>query len=1332
MIKYSVKKPFTVLVGVIIVLVIGFVSLMGMKTDLLPDMSMPYMVVITTYPGASPEKVEESVTKPMESTLGTINGVENVTSTSAENYSMVMLEFEEDTSMDSAMVKVSSATNQIESVLPDTCGTPNILEISMDMMATMYASVSYEGKDIYELSTFAEEVVIPYFERQAGVASVSEIGMVEKSIEVRLNQEKIDTINDKILVLTNDKLAEAKTELSDAENSLADAKSKINQQEKDLSNQQNSTTSELADATLQLNEAIASRAAYESQLTSLKASKSALEGEKKAYKDNKIQNTYDSINGMFAQLQSAVSAMQAQMGEFCPLDAALMPSDIKDAIDHPKKLEYFKTAVETLASMPNSQMDVSIVSQAKELDKKTLKQVYDIVNVRLPQIETELANLEIEIKVAEEVLKQVETQMSAIDDAYKQAEQGKITAAAGFGSGGAQIAAAKTAMEEAQEELENANKTYQDSVTEARKNANINQMLTLEALSGMIYAQNFSMPAGYIDDENDKQWLLKVGENYTSAEELEKMVLCEIDDIGDIHLNDVADLTTIDNAGESYAKVNNDAGVILSIFKGSTAGTSDVSDSCLNAIEELKEDYPKLNITPLVNQGEYIAMLIQSIASSMVIGALLAIFILAVFLMDIRPTLVVAFSIPFSVLTSIVIMYFSGISINMMSLSGLSLAIGMLVDNSIVVIENIYRLRYRGLNSPRSAVQGAKQVSGAIIASTLTTICVFFPMVFTTGMVRDLLLPFALTITFALAASLAVALTVVPTMGSVMLKKATPKQHRIFDKIQEGYAVVLRFCLRFKVVPVGISVALLVVCIMAVMRMGIVLIPDMGSEQISVTVTIPEEDDKQTAFQKADEVMEAILDVEGVGYVGAMDGSSSAGMMGGMMGESSENFSNFSYFVLPTEEFNSKNQVEQICSNILESTKEIDCEVAVSNSMMGEMDEMLGSGLQLDIGGSDLDTLLSVSEDIIGMLEKVEGFSNISNGQEEADEEIHLNIDKDASMRLGLTGAQIYGDISDRLTTDKTAVTMTVDNTDMDVIIVDETDLLTKENLMDMEFETTKTDDDGKTVTETHKLSEFATLDYGSSVSGINRSNGQRQLSVTAETKDGYNTAILSREVENLLKDYELPEGYSIDFGGETSNTNDMIEQMSKLLLLGFLLIYLVMVAQFQSMLSPFIVIFTVPLAFTGGLLAMIFTGEQMSLITLMGFLVLMGTVVNNGIVFVDYTNQLRIGGMERKDALIATGKTRMRPILMTAFTTILAMLAMVFSRDTASELGRGMAIVVAGGLFYATFMTMFLVPVMYDILYRKEVKVVDVGDDSMDDAPDDAAEFIEQMSRQD
>lgn len=1329
MIKYSVRKPFTVLVAVIIVLVIGFVSLTGMKTDLLPDMSMPYMLVVTTYPGASPEKVEENVTKPLEGALGTVNGVENVTSSSAENYCMIMLEFAEDTSMDSAMVKVSSAVNQIESSLPDTCGAPNIMEIGMDMMATMYASVSYEDKDIFELSDFAKDEVIPYFERQAGVASVSDLGIAERTIEVRLNREKIDKVNEEILVLTNDKLADAKTELADAESSLSDASAKINQQERELSSRQETTTTELADAALKLNEAVATRASYESQLASLKASQSALKGEKKAYQDNKVPSTYDGINEMFAQMRAAAEAMQAQLGAYSPLDAAQMPADVKDAIDNPEKLKYFKTAVETLSAMPDSQIDGNAAKQAKELDKKTLKQLYDIVNVRMPQIETELANLEVEIKVAEEVLKQVDTQMAAIDDAYRQAEAGKITAAAGFGSGSAQIAAAKTAMEEAKEELENANKTYQDSVTEARKNANIDQMLTLEALSGMIYAQNFSMPAGYLEDENDEQWLLKVGENYTSADEIEKMTLCKIDDLGDVCLNDVADITTIDNSGDSYAKVNGNPGIILSIFKGSTAGTSDVSGQCLAAIGELEEKYPGLDITPLVNQGEYISVLIESIVSSMVVGALLAILILAIFLTDVRPTLVVAFSIPFSVLSAIVIMYFSGISVNMMSLSGLSLGIGMLVDNSIVVIENIYRLRYRGLSAPRAAVQGAKQVAGAIIASTLTTICVFFPMVFTTGMVRDLLLPFALTITFSLCASLAVALTVVPTMGSAMLKKAKPKEHRIFDRVQDAYASVLRFCLRFKVVPLGISVALLAFCVIAVMRMGIVLIPDMGSEQISVTVTMPDENDKDAAYKKADEVMEAILAVEGAKYVGAMDGGSSSSLVGGMGAGSDDTYGSFSYFVLPDEDHADKKQVEEICRAIEDATKDMDCETAVSNSMMGEMDEMLGSGLQLDIRGADLAELKKISEEITGMLENVEGFENISNGQEEADEEIHLNIDKDASMRLGLTGAQIYGDISDRLTTDKTAVTITAGDTDMDVKIVDETNRLTKENLMDMEFETQSTDEDGKAVTKTHKLSDFATLDYGESVAGIDRANGERQMSVTADTKDGYNTTLLSREVEDLLAGYDLPDGYRVEFGGETSNTSDMVEQMGKLLLLGFLLIYLVMVAQFQSLLSPFIVIFTVPLAFTGGLLAMLFTGEQMSLITLMGFLVLMGTVVNNGIVFVDYTNQLRIGGMERRDALVATGKTRMRPILMTAFTTILAMLAMVFSQNTASELGRGMAIVVAGGLFYATFMTMFIVPVMYDVLYRKEVSVVDVGDDSMDDAPDDAAEFIEQMN---
>ena len=574
-----------------------------------------------------------------------------------------------------------------------------------------------------------------------------------------------------------------------------------------------------------------------------------------------------------------------------------------------------------------------------------------------------------------------------------------------------------------------------------------------------------------------------------------------------------------------------------------------------------------------------------------------------------------------------------------------------------------------------------------------------------------------------------VAITVVPTMGSVMLKNVKPKEHKVFDRIQEVYGNVLAFCLRFKIVPLAVSVGLLAFCINAVINMGIVMFPDMGSDQISVTMEVPQEDDKKTAYKKADDVMNAVLEVEGVEYVGAMDAGASSSLVGGMS-SGSENYTNYSYFILPKEEYTDISQINAICNSIEEKTKDMDCEVTVSNSMMGDMEAMMGSGLQIDVFGPDLEKLKSITEEIMGMLEKVEGFSDITNGQEDADEEIHLNIDKDESMRLGLTGAQIYGEISDRLTTDKTAVTLKVDETDMDVKIVNETDLLTKENLMDMEFETQTVDDEGKQVTETHKLSEFATLKYSPGVNSIGRSNQVRTMSVTAATMKGYNTTLLARKVENLLKDYDLPENYTVEFGGEASNTEDMIVQMGKLMLLGFLLIYLIMVAQFQSLLSPFIVIFTVPLAFTGGLLGMLFAGEQMSLISLIGFLVLMGTVVNNGIVFVDYANQLRLGGMEKRDALIATGKTRMRPILMTAFTTILAMLAMLFSKTSGSEMGRGMAIVVAAGLLYATLMTLFVVPVLYDILYRKEVKEIDVGDDTIDDVPDDAAEFMEQLQQ--
>lgn len=689
MTKSCVKKPFFVVVAVIIVLVIGGVSLSNMQTDLLPDMEIPYMLVITTEPGASPEKVESDVTKVVESALGTINGVENITSTSAENYSMVMLEFADDTDLDSALVRISKALNTLE--LPDNCGTPNIMEVSMDMMATMYASVEYEGKDIKEISEFTEKVLKPYIERQNGVASVTDSGSVEDSIEIRLNEDKIDAINDKVLFKTNEKLKEAKEELDSAESKLKDAKSELSKQKDTLQDKQDDTNKQLGDASVKLDKAQATKAAYEATLTSLKASKTALEAEKKAYKDAKVEDSYKTLDGVFANLKANYSEALSAAG-------VTVPGSVEEAINNTDDLKKLTSTLEQMGQGDS----------VKELTIENLQKIYDIVKVRIPQIDTELANLATEITAAQAVVDEVTKQMEGMDEKHSEAVAGGYSAASEFGSAKAQISAGEQQIEDAESELESGREQYEQAREAAIENANVDALLSLDTLSNLIYAQNFSMPAGYIDDKEDKQWLVKVGDNYENSEDLKDMVLTKIDGVGTIKLSDVADITIVDNAGDSYAKINGKDAVLLSVFKSSTANTSEVSNELKDAFDEMAEKYEGLEVTPMVDQANYISMMVDSIVTSILLGALLAVIVLALFLKDVKPTIIVAFSIPFSVLFAIIIMYFTELTLNVMTLGGLCLGIGMLVDNSIVVIENIYRLRSRGLSPGRAAVSGCK------------------------------------------------------------------------------------------------------------------------------------------------------------------------------------------------------------------------------------------------------------------------------------------------------------------------------------------------------------------------------------------------------------------------------------------------------------------------------------------------------------------------------------------------------------------------------------------------------------------------------------------------
>ena len=1433
--KFSVKKPFTILVAVILVIVLGFVSLSGMQTDLLPNMNLPYLMVVTTYPGASPERVESDVTQPLESSLSTINGVKNVTSQSNENYSMIVLEFEDDTDMDSAMVKASTAINQMGDSLPDLAASPTLIEMSPDMMATQYVAVDCEGMDIFELSKYAEEEIIPNLERVNGVASISTTGLVEQTVQIMLDQDKIDEVNDKLLVRVSDRLADAKKQLDDAQAGIQDGLSQLNKAQAELDSgkaeletQKKSITDQLRDAVEQLNEQIPALeqkisemgdqlTKAQNQLDGLKADPSRLPELKISLSSDELASTrqilaqFDpqyneeempadlteaasdpvkqaamiasidrataSINGMVGSLtggmtiDEASSALNQQIVglssqiQECDAQIRQLQQALESAADEETRaatqaqieaLQAQKETLEQQLSAAQTQKEtlntLDLALSQLELAKtalnnaallvQTRQQVENEVNASLDSqrtaLEQTIADLNTQIEKGEAMLSQLNSQRAQLESALQSMAENPTDPAladmavqllfsgtqAQISLGEFQISSGKTQLEAGQTQLDTAREEYESAREEALNNANLDQLLNMSTLAQLIGAQNFSMPAGYIEggEGDDNEYILKVGDAFSSVDELGDMILCNIDGIGDVRLRDVANVEMVDNADDAYAKVGKNQAVLLAIYKSSTSSTSSVSKASNAAMEAMMEENPRLHLIPIMDQGDYIELIVKNVLSNLIEGAIFAVVVLALFLKDVRPTLVVAISMPLSVLFAIVLMYFTGINLNILSLSGLALGVGMLVDNSVVVIENIYRLRNRGLPAPRAAVQGARQVSGSIISSTLTTICVFLPLVFTTGMIMDLLSDMALTIGYSLIASLIVALTVVPCAGSTVLKKQKEIRHPWFDRLLNLYEKALRFCLNCKPVPIALAVGLLVFSVWQVIHMGIVLIPEMSTNQLSVTVEMPENTAKEDAFATADAVMDQLIAIDGIETVGAMSGGAATGAIAGMSTGSSTDNTRFVYYIVLNDE-GGKNQAA-IRQQIADRTADLPCEVKTSSGGMADMSSLTGGGLQIDVYGNNLEDLLTASEQVMEMLSHVDGLAEISNGQEESDAEVRIVINKDKAMRLGLTVAQVYQEIAKALTTDSTFTTLTVGSDTYDVSIVDNTRTPNLDDIFDLEFETTATDEDGNTVKETHRLGEFASRRTGESYASISRENSSRYISVTSTTMEGYNTTLISRDVEKEMQNLNLPAGCTAEIAGESTQVNDMVQEMVKMMALALAFIYFIMVAQFQSLLSPFIVLFTIPLAFTGGMLGLLIAGEQLSLISLMGFLVLMGVVVNNGIVFVDYANQLRIGGLGRTEALVATGRTRMRPILMTTLTTVLAMTAMLLSTDPGSEMGKGMAIVVIGGLSYATLMTLFIVPVLYDTFYRRPPVNVDVGDDGLDDLPDDAAEF--------
>ena len=1401
--KFSVRKPYTVLVAVVLVIVLGIVSFTKMTSDLLPNISFPYVLVMTTYPGASPETVEMVVTKPVESSMATVSNIEEISSVSNENYSMVILQFAQSADMNAVSLEIRENLDQIRSYWDDSVGNPIIMKINPDMLPVMIAAVGGKDMSAAEITDLTNDTIVPELESIEGVASVSGMGLLEESVNVIIRQEKIDAVNEQVFGSIdkeidenlaelqenkqdiydgqaelenakkeladseaelaqkqqelNDSKAElenSKKELADGRNELADKKSQLESGKTELNSKKDATTKQLAEAETKL---LTAKADAEAAKTHLQLEIQTAEATVKGL-DSGIEQAKAGVQAI-EQAITAVNGIEGTLAGLNGIDTSKTYVELDESIKTAIQQWYTSAGYTVLDETPVSEIvgtlggiKADILSRAGVNDVSELQTKKSDLESTITDLESQKAMAAAPIDQYKSALSEIEGNISKLDSALTELYQGNLQAAIEFANaqttislGEMQIASAESGLDSAQKQLEageeqiksgqeqldagvdqikdgydqindNAEQLAdalqqildgEEQIEEAREDAydqaDMNGILTVDTVEQLLAAQNFSMPAGYVT-EDGISYLIRVGDKPDTVEELKAMPILNVDmdGVDVITLGDVADVFMTDNSADIYTNVNGEPGILLTMQKQTGYSTGEVSDKILARFDELLEQNENLMLITLMDQGIYIDMVTDSIFNNIIFGAGLAILILLLFLRDIRPTAVIACSIPISIVAAVVCMYFSGVTLNVISLSGLALGIGMLVDNSIVVIENIYRLRSEGASVTEAAIEGTREVAGAIAASTLTTVCVFLPIVFTEGITRQLFVDMGLTIGYSLGASLIVALTVVPAMSSkILVKTKEQKESRFFNGLMNGYVKVLDWSLKHKaLIFIGVLV-LLVGSALASLSKGTAFMPTMESTQMTITLELPDTTPLSETAEVTDRVVEILRNMEDVEDVGAMASTSS---MGSLMGGSADSSTHETSIYLTTVEkpkLNNKELSNAIEERTAQLCEETGAELSIETSMM-DMSALGGDGISIQVRGRDLDTLQQIAREVAAIVEATEGTEKVSDGLEEATGEMRILIDRDKAMDQGLTVAEVYQQIAAKLKDASSATTFETTAKEYEVYVKNANDMeLTRKLIQDLIIE--KTDKDNKKVEI--PLKDIAAFENTISPKSVSRTEQNRYIAVSASIADGYNVGLVSRKLEQNLADYEVPQGYSLVMEGENEMIMDAMQQLMLMLLLAVIFMYLIMVAQFQSLKSPFIIMFTIPLAFTGGFLGLFFGNCEVSVVAVIGFVMLAGIIVNNGIVIVDYMNQLIAQGMEKHEAILQAGRTRLRPVLMTALTTILGLLPMVFGTDMGAAMGKPMAIVTVGGLLYGTLLTLLVVPCIYDLMNRRKTR---------------------------
>ena len=999
--RFSVKKPVTITMLILIVIVIGIVSFSKLQIDLLPQMELPYVMVQTSYQGAGPEEIENIISRPLEQTLSTVENIEGIMSISSEGNSLVLMEFAFNTDMDEIMLQIRERVDVIKGFLPE--GTSSPLALKLDPNALPIVQLAVSSKvDLYTTQKIAEDVIAPRFERIEGTASASVTGGLEQEVEVMLKEEIIKGYN----------------------------------------------------------------------------------------------------------------------------------------------------------------LSSSYVSQ-------------------------------------------------------------------------------------------------------------------------ILMAENLNMPGGTVKKGNNELTVRTMGE-FKTVEEIKNLTI-PLTRGGTVRLQDIADVNLKSKDQSSITKLNGKEVVQISIMKQSDANTVNVASSIDKEIEKLKTEYPDLEFVTVFNQADYINLAIDNLIRTATIGGILAIIILLIFLRSFKTTLVIAISIPFSIITTFVILFFFGITLNMMTIGAFALAVGMLVDNSIVVLENIYRNRSLGMDRITASVDGTNEVSMAVTASSLTTIAVFIPIVFTGGLASILFKDFALTITIALLSSLVIALTLVPMLSSKLISvknlESEEAQEKKHGPLVVFYKKILSFSLRHRLITILISIALFVVSVLMVTSVGAEFFPATDEGMINISATLPSGSEIEEIDALLKEIQDTIIEIPEIEIAFT---SAGGGDMYGMGGSSTGTIT-----VLLKNLDERERSAKQISDELRAMTKDIPgAEISVAESstmMMG----MSAGAISISIKGDDIDTLKTIGDDFKKIIAKVEGTREVTTSYEDGIPQVQIIADRGIASQYGLTTAQIGNSVLNTLS-GSNVTKFKVNGDEIDIVL--KGDNVYGESISYLEMLPVETP-----MGSSIPLSEVAEIRVEKGPISIQRENQVRVMTVSGSVV-GRDVQSASLEIEELLKEYEMPFGYSYIFGGEIEQIQETFTDLFLVMLMAIALVYMIIAAQFESLIQPLSIMFSVPLALSGGFIGLFIAGLPLNVIGIIGLIILVGIVVNNAIVLVDYINNRRRRGEDRNAAIMKAGPIRIRPIMMTALTTILGLVPMSFGIGEGAELTQSMGVVVIGGLTLSTVLTLVIVPVMYTI----------------------------------